>query len=237
MATGWGIKSYWADIRFGTETTTDDAEGDVTEVGDADRITRDQLAAALVAFVGTTQQTPPIYSAIHVDGERSYRRARQGEQKTPPARAVEIDGIRLVGWLPPVASLVVQCHSGTYIRALARDLGRAVGCPAHLAALIRLRVGPFRLQEAIRIEQLEAAARGDDWQQFLWPSDVAVEDLRTLVLDEAKEQDFVHGRQWVDQVGWSEGRVRVYSHLGRFLGLAELDADQWQPTVVLEVMS
>lgn len=234
MASGWTVKTYWADVRFGSATTTDDAEGRVIETGPTESVTAQDVLRILPDFLGVTFQEPPTYSAVHVEGERSYHRARQGNPIRPRPREVRIDAIRLVGCRLPVVSVLVQCGSGTYIRSLARDLGRRLGCPAHLAALVRVRVGPFELAQSVSIEALQETGGDGGWQRFLWPSDVAVEDLTALVVDEATEQDFRHGRQWAAGERPARTRVRLYSQTGQFLGLAECESDRWQPVVVLE---
>jgi tRNA pseudouridine55 synthase len=248
MASGWGMKSYWADVAFGASTTTDDATGAVIDRGDSGVVTREALLAALPGFTGKALQVPPIYSAVHVAGQRSYRRARQGERTPPQAREAQIDAIRLVAWSPPRAAIVVQCHSGTYIRSLARDLGMSLGCPAHLAALIRLRVGPFRIEESIGLNAFEERATTADWQSSVWPMDAALEDVDALFLDRDRELDFIHGRRWLisgndlPPMSSSEKglngdtaaiRVRVYARSGEFLGLAQQTEGQWQPSVVV----
>jgi tRNA pseudouridine55 synthase len=234
MASGWSRKRYWADIKFGAATTTDDGAGEIVETGDPSALDLDRLTAALGHFVGPIQQYPPIYSAVHIDGERAYARARRGQDVVVEARWAQIDGIRVVGWERPVLSILIDCRSGTYIRSLARDLGRQMGCPAHLDALVRLRVGPFLLHEAQTLEEIEQATASGQWTERLWPADVAVEDLPALVLTETSAEDFCHGRAIERTVEGGLGRVRTYATDGRFLGLAEEREGVWKPAVVLE---
>ena len=130
----WDRKLYWADVRFGTATDTDDADGRTTEMGSPDSLTMERLRAGLEPFVGDIAQRPPAYSAVQVGGQRSYVAARRGQLAELPPRPARVDAIALQSWEPPVASLLLQCGSGTYVRAIARDWGRAVGCPAHLEA-------------------------------------------------------------------------------------------------------
>jgi len=138
-------KTYVADVRFGSETDTDDCTGQV--VSSAPVPAMDSTRNAALTFVGRISQIPPAYSAIHVEGQRAYRRARAGETVRIPARQVTIHEIAGEVVDDETLRLTVSCSSGTYIRSLARDLGRAVGSAAHLRALRRVCVGPFSVDE------------------------------------------------------------------------------------------
>lgn len=228
----WDVKLYWADVRFGLATNTDDAQGVTVAEGDARAVDLLALERTLAGFVGDISQRPPRYSAIHVDGARAYQRARQGEMPVLGPRVVHVGAIEVVGWEPPVLSLKVQCGSGTYIRAIARDVGAAIGCPAHLASLVRLRVGPFALDDALTYGDLDAIAAHGDWSRVLWSEDVAAWDRPALALDQAGSQRFAWG-QARKAVRTASGTARVYSNEGAFLGLAVGTSDHWQPSVVL----
>ncbi len=229
----WDVKLYWADVRFGSATDTDDAQGVAVAVGDARALQIGTLEHALGAFVGDISQRPPGYSAVHFAGERAYAVARRGGEPVLAARKVHVDAIQMIGWDPPILSLKVQCGSGTYIRAIARDLGEAVGCPAHLAALVRLRVGPFALHDALSYEELETIAAHGDWGRVLWPEDLVARDRPALALDDDGARRFMSG-QARQALGSAEGTARVYDPQGRFLGLAEGANDRWQPSIVLK---
>jgi tRNA pseudouridine55 synthase len=150
-------KAYRAVIRFGLRTTTDDLEGEVIEqlgAGSLDLVT---IQAALPQFVGQLQQVPPAYSAIQVDGRRSYDRARAGEEFTLPARSVEVYGIEVLDWQPgefPELTVEISCGGGTYIRSIARDLGQVLNCGATLANLVRTLSCNLRLENAVELENL-----------------------------------------------------------------------------------
>lgn len=151
-------KAYDATVRLGVATNTDDAEGEVTAVASAAGVTEEQVREALAAFVGDIQQVPSSVSAIKVDGKRAYKLAREGEQVELAARPVTVHeigvrGFETVASQPPQPAVVdvelsVRCSSGTYIRAIARDLGAALGVGGHLTALRRTAVGPFTLEGA-----------------------------------------------------------------------------------------
>lgn len=160
-------KRYRATVRFGTRTRTDDREGEVLESGDPARVDEAALVAALGRMQGPQRQVPPAFSAIHVEGERAYAKARRGEEVALEARDVVLHELVLKEWRAPDALVDVRCSKGTYIRALARDLGQALGVPAHLGALRRTAAGPFTLEDAVPLSLLvddapaaKAALRG-----------------------------------------------------------------------------
>jgi tRNA pseudouridine55 synthase len=166
-------KQYDATIRLGQRTVTDDAEGEVVESRDASGVTDAAIVAALVTLTGEIQQVPSAVSAIKVDGVRSYARVRSGESVELAARPVTVSQLDLLARRGDDLDVTVTCSSGTYVRALARDLGEALGVGAHLTALRRTRVGPFGLDQAWTLEQL--AEETDD---------------RVLVLDAAVARSF-----------------------------------------------
>jgi len=150
-----GQKRYRFAIAWGAETTTDDAEGPVTATS-AVRPDASALVAALPAFTGTILQKPPAFSAIKVDGERAYDLARAGEMVDLPAREVVIDELALISHGADRSVLEMACEKGTYVRALARDLARALGTRGHVVELRRTAVGPFSEADAITLDALEA---------------------------------------------------------------------------------
>lgn len=145
-------KVYGALIAFGNETATDDREGAVTRVADPPPAGLTALEDALAAFRGEIDQIPPDYAAVKVGGRTAYSRARAGEALALAARRVRIDRFDIAAWDPPMLRCLIVCSSGTYIRSLARDLGRALGSAAHLAGLVRLAVGALELDAAMPVE-------------------------------------------------------------------------------------
>jgi tRNA pseudouridine55 synthase len=143
-------KRYTADVFFGRETATLDPEGEV--IAEAAAPERDRLIGALAQFRGPIMQTPPVYSAIHINGNRASDLARKGKPPDMKARPVTIYALDLLSYEKPLARLAVHCSSGTYIRALARDIALACGSRAYLTALTRTMIGDFRLEDAVIVD-------------------------------------------------------------------------------------
>jgi len=171
------LKAYSFIIRFGQATNTDDAEGEVIASSDI-RPTDDQIKDALGAFVGDIQQVPPKFSAVKIDGERAYKRARSGENVELSARALWVEELTLVD-RPDAdhAQLEMTCGKGGYVRAIARDLGAVLGCYGHVSSLRRIWSGPFDAADGITMEQVEAMARTPDLDAFLRPLEEGLTDL------------------------------------------------------------
>jgi tRNA pseudouridine55 synthase len=193
-----GAKAYRFTVRWGSETDTDDAEGTVTVRSGR---TPDEAAirALLPRFTGVISQVPPRYSAIKIEGQRAYDLARGGEPVKLEPRLVSIDDLQLAA-LPDSATAVfeAQCGKGTYVRALVRDIGRALGCFGHVVALRRTRVGPFKEGQAITIERLEelrAGNRGTEaLAEALLPVETALEGLQTLNVSQADAARLASGQ-------------------------------------------
>ena len=148
-------KEYEGTVLLGTLTDTLDPTGQVTQTGAVPALSKDALAQALTAFVGTIDQVPPMYSALKRGGRRLYQLAREGQQVDLQPRPVRVDRIELLSWSPPdTFSMRVTCGKGTYIRALARDIAAALGTVGHLKQLCRTRVGPYGREQAITMEQI-----------------------------------------------------------------------------------
>lgn len=152
-----GRKAYQFTVAWGSQTDTDDTEGKVVATSEA-RPEEAAIAALLPRFTGTIQQVPPKFSAIKIAGERAYDLARDGEEVTLEARPVEITALRIVTHSPETTTFEAECGKGTYVRAIARDLGLALGCLGHVAHLRRTRVGPFAVEDAVSVETLREGA-------------------------------------------------------------------------------
>jgi tRNA pseudouridine55 synthase len=154
-----GRKAYQFTVTWGTQTDTDDTEGKVIATSQA-RPDEAAIAALLPRFTGTISQVPPKFSAIKIAGERAYDLAREGEDVVLEARPVEIDALRIVSHSADATTFEAECGKGTYVRAIARDLGLALGCLGHVAHLRRTRVGPFDVSEAASVDQLRESPEG-----------------------------------------------------------------------------
>jgi len=177
-----GTKHYRFTVRWGAGTDTDDAEGRITATSEL-RPAREAVEALLPRFTGSLLQTPPVFSAIKVDGNRAYDLARAGEVVELEARLVQIDSLDLRD-MPDADTAVFEarCGKGTYVRALARDMGSELECLGHLIALRRTRVAPFEEAQAVRLSDLEAAAEeGEDaLHALLLPIEAALQDLAAI---------------------------------------------------------
>ena len=186
-------KTYLATIRLGATSSTDDADGELSPGADASQLGRAELEPAIAELTGQLSQVPSSVSAIKVDGQRAYARVRAGESVQLAARPVTVSRFELVAEPRPAGSqldcdVLVDCSSGTYVRALARDLGAALGTGGHLTALRRTRVGPFQLEQAITLPALADLA---DPVVLPLPRAIALAmPTRTLAADEARELTF-----------------------------------------------
>lgn len=219
-------KGYLADITFGIETDTYDAEGKVVTQLDASGLTREAVEGALAPLRGIIQQRAPAYSAISVGGQRLYDLARTGQVVVAPVRTVEISRLELETWQPPVAQVRVECSKGTYIRSLAHDLGDALGTGAHLSGLVRTRIGDFHLDRAVSLADLEARLREDRWQDVALSPELALAHLPLVQLDDAGAARLGHGLSVWLNAGSSQAAgtlARAMGPDGRLLATVRID--------------
>jgi len=174
------LKAYTFTVRLGQATNTDDAEGEVTETSEA-RPDDDTIRAALPGFEGDILQVPPQFSAVKIDGERAYARARAGEDMEIAARPLYVDSLRMLARPDPDhVSLELVCGKGGYVRAIARDLGRQLGCFGHVRELRRIWSGPFELSDAVGFDVIEAQAKDPALDAHLLPLETGLADLPEL---------------------------------------------------------
>ncbi|HKT30761.1 tRNA pseudouridine(55) synthase TruB [Dyella sp.] len=218
-------KAYLAECRLGVTTTTADLEGEVLEQRPVPALDEATLEAALATLRGRIVQVPPVYSALKQGGEPLYLKARRGETVEAPPREVDIHRLELVSRTENTLSLHVECGSGTYVRSLAVDLGEKLGCGAHLSALRRLWVEPFRAPVMVTMDELREAAEqgGDSVDRLVLPLSAGVADLPALYLDATAGQAVSQGRQ----IEWPAAQPRAYSAAfapdGRLLALVDCD--------------
>jgi tRNA pseudouridine55 synthase len=224
-----GRKTYRFRVRWGHETSTDDLEG---EVGPSTGLvaTRQDIEAALPKFIGAVQQKPPSYSAIKVSGERAYDLARAGETMDLAARTVNIESLHVENHdAAGETTFIVQCGKGTYVRSIARDLGRVLGCLGHVTLLRRLAVGPFSEKDAISLEKLEELRHRDASENslsgILRPIETVLDGIPALAVMEPDAARLRQGQRVLLQEGQgpSEAEAVLVTHLGKPLGLFRIE--------------
>jgi len=228
-----GTKTYRFTVCWGQETETDDAEGAVTETAPG-RPTGPEIEPALARFRGDVSQRPPAYSALKVAGRRAYALARGGAPAVLAARAVRVDRLALIGCPDPDhADLELTCGKGFYVRSLARDLGRHLGTRGHLAALRRLRVGPFTAEQAISLDKLKDLCDTPAAPQPLLPVQTALADIPALAVTGAQAERLRSG-QAVKALNARDGLVCVMSGQDP-VALAQVDDGTVRPVRVFNL--
>jgi tRNA pseudouridine55 synthase len=213
-------KSYEGTMRLGVATTTLDADGEVVAESPVEA-SEAEVRAAMRALVGESLQRPPAYSAVKVAGRKLYEAARAGERLEAEPRPVRVHAFELTSYLPPDVTFRVTCSSGTYVRVLAADVGAALGTGAHLTALRRTEIGPFRVDDAVRPDEPDAPL----------PIEVAVRHLPRLDLDADEAVAASHGRP-LGPAGIA-GPYAVFDPDGRLIGVYADEGPRARPQVIL----
>lgn len=223
-------KRYSARVRFGSSTTSQDASGDVIEARSAAGLTESDVERILPDFTGDIEQVPPMVSAVKVDGERLYRKARRGEEVERPARPVHIYELELLSFHPgdePEAQLDVRCSGGTYIRTLAHDMGGALGYGGHLRELRRTEANGFALADVITLDDISA--------DKLRPLTDAVRDLPAIEVGFDDAKDVSYGRPLEVTHPVSDGEFTAIVSEGRLLGVYRAEGSRLLPERVVPV--
>jgi tRNA pseudouridine55 synthase len=221
-------KAYLSTFVLGTVTDTGDAEGQVLEVRDASAITESDVVAALKQFEGEIEQTPSMFSAIKQNGQPLYKLARQGLEVERKPRLIVIEELQLRafrGGDRPEIDIFMECSKGTYVRSLAEDLGRALGCGAFVSALRRTRSGPFSIEDSVAIDTLQALMDSGELpaiDALLLPADAALGGLPLVSLSESGGFYMRQGQPVMVPNAPRGGIVRVALHSGEFLGVGEI---------------
>ena len=225
-------KRYQAVIQFGSTTDTYDADGQILTTNPVD-ITEEQLDQALQQFIGEIEQVPPPYSAVKVKGRKAYEMARAGEEVNLQPRKITVYTLELLEWSSPEAVIDVYCSSGTYIRSLANDLGKILGCGAHLAGLRRTKSGRFTLRDAVPLRKLRETFEDSTWYQYLIPAAEALSDWPSIELTEEQMDSIRHGHRITAEAGIGK-MARGISDQGELVALLEFDpaSSEWQPKKV-----
>ncbi len=231
-----GEKAYQATVRLGIRTTTDDLEGEVITSQPCAGLSLADIKTALSQFIGKIEQIPPSYSAIQVDGQRLYDLARKGEMVLAPTRRVEVLNIEVLDWRDgdfPELDLALGCSAGTYIRAIARDLGVVLNTGGTLAALIRTESSSFCLQDSVTLTDLETQLQTGTFQPI--PADAALQTLPSVNISGIFAKKWCQGQQVPLDIDLL-GLVRVYEE-ARFLGIAQIQDHILIPQMVFEPIS
>lgn len=226
-------KAYTATIRLGVQTTTDDLQGEVITCEPCPELALTQVTTALAQFQGKIEQIPPIYSAIQVDGKRLYDLARQGKTVEVPKRTVEIFHTEILDWRSgdfPELDVAIACGSGTYIRAIARDLGAILGTGGTLAALRRAESSGFNLQSSLSFSDIETQLQTGTFNPT--PPDMPLQHLPSVTLSTVAALKWCQGQK-IPLTGDFSGIARVYNQETCFLGIGKLEDSLLVPTTVV----
>ena len=210
-------KEYLATVRLGVSTDTQDLSGAVLQTRPVPELDAEAIGKALEPFVGIIRQVPPMYSALHHEGRRLYELAREGVEVERQAREVTVHTIHLEALALPDLVIRVSCGKGFYVRTLAADLGAALGTGGALARLVRTRVGPYHLEDAVPWSAVLAARDGGSLWPCMLPPDSALQAMQEARLSEQAARAFANGQSVTDQ--GAAGLVRVYGADGALLGI------------------
>jgi len=224
-------KTYRAVLKLGAETDTQDLTGRLTRESEA-LPSPEEIYQAAGRFRGEIDQVPPKYSAVHHQGTRLYKLARQGEDVEAPPRKVVIHRLEVEDIATPLVTILVECSKGTYVRTLAHDLGRTLGCGAHLVNLTRLAVGPFRLEEALPLDEVEKRENAPSLRTHLIPLARCLPGVKAVHVDRTQAQRLAQGQTlpWPG-LDSSEGeKVRVLTD-GELVAVAAVRTQGVQPVL------
>jgi tRNA pseudouridine55 synthase len=231
-------KRYQAILRLGGTTDTYDADGRFTQQANAPvDVTEARFEEVLKQFIGEIEQTPPPFSAVKVHGRRAYDMAREGEEVDLAPRKINVYHLEVLEWAPPEVVIDVHCSSGTYVRSLANDMGKELGCGAYLVGLRRTKSGRFSLRDATPLRKLQDAFRAGNWYQYLIPAAEALTEWPAVELTPDEVDEVKHGHRVNAAPGTNPGLVRGISMAGELIAVMDLmtaedGSLQWQPKKV-----
>lgn len=188
-------KEYLAKIKLGVKTDTYDLEGKILEAVEEIQVTESEIKESVGSLVGEISQTPPVYSAIKYKGKKLYEYARAGVEIKPEKRKVTIKNLEIIGINLPYIELKIDCSKGTYIRSIANDLGEKLRCGAVLASLVRTKVGPYKLEQALTLEKVEEICEQNKISDYIIPIPDILKDLPWIVVEEGCEKRIKNGME------------------------------------------
>lgn len=235
-------KTYLAGIQLGVTTDTYDIQGVVTNRSDYSHVTKEQGLSALRSLTGNIQQVPPVYSALKYHGKPLYALVRAGVNVVTNSRLAYIEKIDLKDWHLPFITIEVTCGKGTYVRSLAHDLGKMLGCGATLVNLVRTRYGIFSYARSVTPEQFKEAYQNGYWENWLYPLDSILEKWPALVVGDELVKTIMNGQpvRCIKNSHPSEGAYsRVYRSDGSLLGIMRYDNknEVWQPMKIFNSLT
>lgn len=221
-------KAYDSTFVLGKITASGDSEGELLETRDASAVSKSDVIAAMEAFRGEIEQIPSMFSAIKHQGQPLYKLARQGKEVERKVRRVTISRFELREFRPgeyPEVDVSIECSKGTYVRSMAEDLGKALGCGAHVIALRRTKAGPFSIEDCVTMPALEALKQGEkeaDMDALLLPADAALGAIPLVKLSESGGFYMQQGQPVLVPNAPCDGMVRIALETGEFLGIGEI---------------
>lgn len=232
-------KHYRVRVKLGETTTTADAEGELVEQADPSGVSEEDVRAVLGEFLGEQQQLPPMYSAIKHQGERLYKLARQGVEVERETRTIHIHALNLLSFELPEFELDVHCSKGTYVRTLAEDIGKRLGCGAHVSGLRRTGVGPYDDLSMITLEQVQTAFADKQFQEmdeWLLPLESALGEWPEVKLTPDAAFYMQQGQPILVPNAPTSGWVRLYANQNDFIGVGQiLDDGRVAPKRLMQV--
>ena len=222
-------KTYMAEIRLGYESDTYDAEGTVIPVKDPSYVTKEMVSEALNGFVGDIMQIPPVFSAIKKNGQAAYKHARNGATVDREARPVTVYDCSLLYFDNSVVTISVTCARGTYIRSIAHDLGKVLGCGGYIVKLTREKYGPFSVGDAIKLEELEKLVEAGDPVPF-FDIDYIMQDWVHIMVDEDDAVDLINGKS--KSFDTDDMKVVLYRDAGFFAVAEKTEEGLYHPSKV-----
>ena len=220
-------KRYRTIFQLGIQTSTGDAEGDIVFRGETGKLTRKRVETVLAGFLGTVMQVPPMFSALKHKGQRLYKLARQGLEVDREPREITVRSMDLLDYRGDDLELDIHCSKGTYIRTLAEDIGKELGCGAHVKALRRTGVGPYSDENMLTLPELESIAETgmQGMDELLLGIDSVVQDMPCVNLVDSVAYYLCQGQPVTVPRAPTRGMLRIYGEDGRFLGVGEVLAD------------
>lgn len=229
-----GAKGYRGTMALGVETDTQDAGGRVIATHPVPVLNIDQIQGIFNSFIGAMEQLPPIHSALKHQGVPLYKLARQGKPVQKPARRIEIHALRLLKLEPPQIDFEVACSAGTYVRTLCTDIGRQLGCGAHLKSLERTQSSSFYLDQAVSLEELEERAKAGRLEELILPLSRALPHLPGIKADKVLTEKIKYGRMigltdlQPSEIRDRKGLIKIMDSQDQLLAIVELIPNQTQ---------